>query len=353
MKEAGDSLLLAQEALGRLKEVTKEKINHNLITHSLDRREAVLSNRIEGTQANIEELLDYEVTQDEEGARSESKTVFDYLRALHYGLRELESKNHVSLELIQGVHKVLMKNDEFYKDEPGRFRSVQNWIGGLRIQDAKYVPPSPEEVLGEMKKLESFINNEDESFMSIVLRSAIAHAQFEAIHPFRDGNGRLGRILIPLMLKREGYPPLYVAGELYNHRTEYFDALLDVQLRLNWGRWVKFFADCVTHSCEKAIFTAHLLLEKRSSWNEMTSSIRSDSVVHKITDLLLSHPVLDAKMVSKLIKCSYPSANNALSALVGLNILSTDDRKRNRVFVANDVIEILKGKAAATQRKMR
>lgn len=348
-----EALWAAQEALGRLSELMRSGINENLIVRTLDRKEAVLSSRIEGTQADLEDLLEYELTKDEEGKKPDTRQVYGYLEALRCGIESLEAGGDLTTSLIQKIHQVLMRQDDQYRDVPGEFRTLQNWIGGLKIQDARYVPPQPDEIPSAMKDLESFMRGESHPYKNVILNTAITHAQFEAIHPFRDGNGRTGRLLIPLILKKNGYAPLYVAGELYKRRSEYFEALLGVQLNLDWTTWIKFYAECFKAACENAIEISSNLKLVRASWEEKAFSVRADSVLHKIQDLIIREPVVDVKKVAKAMECSYPSANNALLKLVEMKILEMNDSKRNRVFYANDVLSVLVEKTLEATKKRK
>lgn len=178
----------------------------------------------------------------------------------------------------------------------------------------------------------------------IVVRMAIAHAQFETIHPFIDGNGRVGRLLLPTMLAAEGYLPIYIAGYLKNNQQEYYNRLAGVQLREEWHAWIQFFATAVEESVKESIQTATALVNLLQGWEEQLAElrVRSDSAVYKLPKLLIGRPVVTARQVEKYLCVSFPAANNALAKLVEMDILAIPyEQQRNRTFVANDAIEIL------------
>jgi Fic family protein len=231
---------------------------------------------------------------------------------------------------------------------PGEFRRRQNWIGGLRIYDARFVPPPADRVVECLQDLEALLaySSPAEAFfeISIVIRMAIAHAQFETIHPFIDGNGRVGRILLPLMLAAEGYPPVYLAGFLKANRQLYYDSLAAVQLRGEWSEWVKFLAAGVHAAAHESIQTAELLTGLLEKWRARIRElrVRSDSAVYRLPELLIGTPVVTTRAIESALGISYPAANTAVSLLEKEGILQQPARRqRNRTFVAREVIDIL------------
>lgn len=305
-----------------------------------------MSSQLEGTHAGIGDLLEYEATHDASSVPADTRSTLDYVLALQHGLKAIEIQGGKALneELIKGLHRCLMSSNPLYQDKPGEFRTIQNWIGGMRIQEARFVPPRPERVPECMADLVTNVMQyepEGNAFAHIVLRAGVAHAQFETIHPFRDGNGRTGRLLIPIMLASEGYPPLYLAGPLYRNQREYFDALLQVQLRSDWSGWIRFFAQAMALACEESIDIATRLIHLREAWRETIKNRRADSAVRKLVELLIGTPVVTAGGVKEMLSCSFPAANNSIADLVSFGILKDSGRKRNRFFVATDVIDIL------------
>jgi Fic family protein len=199
-----------------------------------------------------------------------------------------------------------------------------------------------------MNDLESLLQyspgEEDQFAVSIVIRMAIAHAQFETIHPFIDGNGRVGRLLLPLMLAAEGYPPIYLAGFLKARQQTYYDSLADVQLREKWIAWVKFFATGVEVSARESISTAEALLAILDRWNSEVAKLglRSDSAVRRLPELLIGNPVVTANKIKDSLGISFPTANGALAKLVEKGILvQPAQQQRNRTFIAKEVIDLL------------
>lgn len=340
------SLVRAQEALVRLQVEVEHLPNPDLVTRTLARREAVLSSQIEGTHAGIRDVLDYEATHDATDLPADSRSTLDYARALDYGLQEIRARgmNAFSSEFICGLHRILMEGDPGYRDEPGRYRTAQNWIGGFNIHDARLVPPPPERVPEAMDDLvDSLLRYEPESnaHYHAIVRAAVAHAQFEAIHPFRDGNGRTGRLLIPLILAADGYPPLYVSGPLHRNRGRYFDTLLATQLRSEWANWVDFFNEAVEIACDESMHTARSLVGLRDDWHARLQDLRSDAAARRLINLLIESPVVTVNQVKDALNVSFPAANNAVLELVERGILTGSERRRNRTFRADDAIDIL------------
>lgn len=229
------------------------------------------------------------------------------------------------------------------KDVPGHFRTRQNWIGAHSIYDAKIVPPPPDRLDASLRNLEAGLqyaaSAEDQYRVSIIVRMAIMHAYFELLHPFLDGNGRIGRILLPLMLAAEGYPPVYLAGHLKNHQPQYSRALGEAQLKEKWAEWIGFLADGVTVSCVDSVKTAEDLLAIRASWTQRLAHLRSDASALAALDVILGSPVITANKLRDALKVSFPAANTAITQLETADILKpTGKQGRNRAFIAHEVI---------------
>ena len=342
-------VIRAHEALGALKIATANLPNPDLVTRTLDRREAVRSSQIEGTHSDMDQLLTYEATGSDEGLPSDVIVTLNYVKALEYGLNAVRDcgPGVLSCALIKNLHMRLMEGVD-YRGTIGAFREKQNWIGGSRIYQARFVPPPAEQVKLCMDEFESFLqetSREEEMYeVPIVVRMAIAHAQFEMIHPFLDGNGRVGRLLLPLMLAAEGYPPVYVAGYLKSNQQEYYDTLAGVQLREKWPEWISFFATAVEESAQESITTAVELETLLTRWEGKISELRlrSDSVVNRLPKLLIGTPVVNARQVESALGVSFPAANNALGKLEEMGILVVPKgQQRNRLFVAQEVIDLL------------
>lgn len=350
LKEVFGDVVKAHEALGAVQAATSRLPNPNLATRTLDRREAVRSSQIEGTYSDVDQVLEYEATGSDDGLPRDVVVTLNYVKALHYGLQQVATSGSAALNraLVEMLHSNLMKGSD-YKDTPGEFRQKQNWIGGHRnIYDAKFVPP-PHEYLGDcIADLEELLryapSEEDQTEISIVIRMAIVHAQFETIHPFIDGNGRVGRLLLPLMLFAEGYPPVYLAGFLKENQQEYYDTLGAVQLRGDWVPWVRFFAEGVQVAARETIQTAERLTALLDQWKTLirTSNVRNDALPHRLPEHLIAHPVVTVRSIQEAFKTSFPTANAALSFMRDNGIVAPQtDRKRDRIFIATDVISIL------------
>src|SRR5574340_1041028 len=289
LKGVEERVLKAHEALAALQARLASLPNPNLVLRTLDRREAVRSSQIEGTHAGLDHVFEYEATGSGRGLPADVRVTANYVVALDHGLklvRATGSSQALTLGLIRKLHERLMEGDEAYrqKDVPGRFRTRQNWIGARSIYDAKIVPPPPDMLDATLRNLEAGLqyaaSEEDQYSVSIIVRMAVMHAYFELVHPFLDGNGRIGRILLPLMLAPEGYPPVYLAGYLKNHQDQYSRALGEAQLKEKWSVWIGFLADGVIASCVDSVNTADDLLAIRARWTPRLE-IGDDNVIRE------------------------------------------------------------------------
>nr|WP_250901687.1 MULTISPECIES: Fic/DOC family N-terminal domain-containing protein [unclassified Dyella] len=338
----------AHEALGTLRAEAAKLPNAGLITRTLVRREAVQSSQIEGTKTNLPELLEYEATQGQDGATPDVTEVERYVHALAEGqraLHEKQARSAIGIDLIKRMHRILLDGAPA-RLRPGEYRDAQVWIGGGRIEDATFVPPPPHAVAGCMEELENsmlrYQPREDEvAIISIVAQLAIAHAQFETIHPFFDGNGRIGRLIMPLMLAAEGYPPLYLSGYLLRYRRAYYDALTNAQLRGDWNAWVVFLCEAVIRSTETAIAIAKDLNHIHDEWMEALSELKAHSAARQFPRLLLGRPVVSVTQAAEVLGISFVSANNAMKVLVEKGILAEPKGRRNRVFHATRILDRL------------
>lgn len=349
LPELQQPLVAAHEALASIQALTDQLPNPDLITRTLDRREAVRSSQIEGTRTEVDELFDYEATGDADGLPVDVSVTLNYVRALETGLAEVRKAGNtkaLTVDLISRLHRALMEGAEDYRDVPGAFRTVQNWIGGHNIYDTRFVPPPAEYIADKMQELGTYLQYEPEpdshGEISVVVRMAITHVQFETIHPFRDGNGRVGRLLLPLMLAAESYPPIYMAGYLKGRQREYYDLLAGVQLRDEWAEWVRFLARGVQVAAKEAGETAKGLLALRDAWLEKLTDLRADAAARRLPDILLGQPIVTVNYVSKALGVSFPTANTAINELVKRGILMQPlKRGRNRLFVVREVIDLL------------
>lgn len=340
----------AERAIGRLEGVMGIIPNKDFLTRTLARREAVQSSQIEGTRADLPALLTYEATLGLQGLPADVQVTERYVQALHHGLAAVRAtqggRTAITLKLIDELHAILMQDapDGFPK---GRYRENQVWIGSGRIEDASFVPAPPAYLLDRMQEFElsmlQYARREDEQGeLSVLAQIAIAHAQFETIHPYQDGNGRTGRLLMPLILAAEGYPPLYLSGVLLRYKPAYYSALAAVQLQGNWNPWLELLTRAVTEACDDAVSIAEDLTSIHAQWMTQLDGFRSDAAARRLPAFLLGHPIVSARQVAEGLAISAQAANVAIAALVERGILSMPDEKRwGRVFHATAILERL------------
>jgi Fic family protein len=346
-----DRLVAAERAIASTAAVARLLPHPDLITRSLERREAVLSSQIEGTRTSLAELLEYEATGSGEGLPDDATVTLGYVRALDHGLHAVRREGgpqHLTLDLIRQLHRVLMSGADYrHAEGPGEWRRLQNWIGGRRIEDATLIPPPVSQLEACLLDLEDFLRVDVSSpaLMALPLRMAVAHVQFEAIHPFSDGNGRVGRLLPPLMMAAEGLPPLYLAGYLKAHQPAYYDGLAGVQLRGRWTKWLGFFLDGIAAAAATEQATAQSLLDVRQGWQTRTAHMRADAAARRLLDLLLGAPVQTVVSARAALGTSLQAANTGLAALLNLGILrEATGRRWGRSFQAHEVLAVLEGR---------
>ena len=258
-----------------------------------------MSSQIEGTKSDLHQLLTYEATHGTGGMPADVRVTERYVAALQLGLERVRASGRsvLDLALIHELHAVLMQ-DEATNFPIGAYRKDQVWIGPtLRIEDATFVPAPPDQVQGCMAEMAASIlqyapREEEPTTLTIMARLAIAHAQFETIHPYHDGNGRTGRLLMPLMLAGEGYPPLYLSGALLRAKSEYYAALASVQLRSEWGPWCEILGRAVVESSDESISIAEDLLAVAENWEQDLHGYRAHSATRRLPRFLIGHPVL-------------------------------------------------------------
>jgi Fic family protein len=307
---------------------------------------------MEGTFTTSNALALAEVDADEYVDEA-TKEVRNYVRAFDYAKRALQ-EIPISNRLIKGTHEALLAGlttGRGANKRPGEYKSQQNFIGGptRRIEDARFVPPPPQETETAMSDLERYLNREDAAGIPPLVDAALMHYQFETIHPFADGNGRVGRILIPIFLMQTGVlrePLLYFSPAVEGRKTEYANLMLDVSRRGEWTLWIVFFLDAVTAACEKAAGTIAQLAALRSEFRERIANARGSARYAIISDRLFSTPVISAPEAATLLKVSYPAAQNALLRLVRLGILSElQYTSHPRRYICTPVLDITDPKA--------
>lgn len=323
------------------------------LMHMLNRREAVDSSQIEGTHTEFDELLLHEMHVDAPAALKDEDAdqTLNYVKAYAYGVKSLRShkgaeRRALTHGLVRNLHSILMSGER--KAVPGQFRKVQNFIGGLRMEDARFIPPPPDQVPRLMTDLEGALRYEPDSEshyeLGVLARSPQIHAQFEAIHPFVDGNGRVGRLLFPLMFLADGMPPVHLATFLKRRQRDYYDALLEVQMKRRWDPWARLFLECVIASCRHSMRLLEELHSIATDWNARLKKrgTRRHATAYRLADLLLGQPVVTVNAIASRLKVAYPSANAAVTELVNAKILHPQSaRRRNRAFYAREVLDIL------------
>ena len=339
---------LARRELELLSETISRNPEHaELVLHMLNRREAVDSSQIEGTHTGFDGLLIHEI---EAGSNNppqdqDADETLNYVRAYLLGCHEIEQQGQraLNIDLIRQLHATLMEGQA--RAQPGRWREIQNFIWS-RLETARYVPPPAVVVPQLMEDLQGLLQYQQDGVVeiSVLMLAGIAHAQFEAIHPFLDGNGRTGRLLLPLMLKAVGQPPIHLATFLKVRQSEYYDALWQAQTRLNWSPWMTLFLECVIASCRHTIQLFSALQDLQARWRSRLTEAgkRRHATIWKVADLLLGQPVVTVNSVAERLGVSFPAANDAISDLVVLDILRpASTRQRHRVFHAHEVMNAL------------
>ena len=332
-------------ALGRLDSVSRLLPDTSLFLYMYVRKEAVLSSMIEGTQSSLSDLLLFELDQEPGVPLNDVLEVSNYVRALYYGLKRLTEGFPLSLRLIREVHGILLTKGRGSNQTPGEFRKSQNWIGGTRPGNAAFVPPPPEKVMECMGKLELFLHDQPEP-TPILLKVALAHVQFETIHPFLDGNGRLGRLLITLLLCEQEVlqqPMLYLSLYFKTHSQYYYELLNNVRLTGDWEAWLDFFAEAVIVTATQAVETAQQLLDlankDRANIIELGRAAASIVQVHRV---LIEHPIATSGLIVEKTGITHATVNKALEHLVRLGIVTElTKQKRNRLFSYSRYFDIM------------
>lgn len=331
-------------ALGRLDSVSVLLPDPQLFLYAYVRREAVLSSQIEGTQSSLSDLLLYELDGVPGAPFDDVAEVSNYVAALNHGMARLTEGFPLCNRLLCEMHAKLMAGGRGSEKLPGEFRRSQNWIGGTRPGNAHFVPPPPQEVDACMGELERFINDAA-SGQSVLIKAALAHVQFETIHPFLDGNGRLGRLLIALMLhesKALGQPLLYLSLYFKQHRRVYYDLLDSVRQEGDWEAWVEFFLEGVEETASGAVQTARRLVALfEHDQSALKAKRGSSSLIHAL-NALRQRPVSSIGQVAQLSGLTFPTASKALQTLTEEKIVKElTNRRRNRVFVYDAYLQIL------------
>ncbi len=327
----------ADSALGRLDGSIQTLPNPDLFVFMYVRKEAVLSSQIEGTQSSLQDLLATEAKMLKPNRRSDVNELINYISAMNHGLSRV-SELPVSSWLIREIHEKLLQDTRGSRLTPGQFRTSQNWIGpaGSTLGEATFVPPPPDQVAECMSQLERFIHANTN--LPLLIKVGLAHAQFETIHPFLDGNGRVGRLLITFLLSEQQAllkPVLYLSWYFKQHRQTYYEELQSVRDRGTWERWLLFFLQGVEEVSNHAAGTARQILVLREDHRSViTENLgRAAGNGHRVLERLYEHPYVSVEDIKQLTGTSYTAANNLVAKLVECDILlEYTGQSRNRKF---------------------
>ena len=327
----------ANQSLGRLDGMTRMLPDPELFLYQYVRKEALLSSQIEGTQSSLSDLLLFELHELPGVPLDDVEEVSNYVAALNHGLQRLRGGFPLSLRLLREIHEILLRGGRGANKTPGEFRRTQNWIGGRTPATAHFVPPPPEQLQAGLDAFEKFLHEPAET-MPPLIKAALAHLQFETIHPFNDGNGRLGRLLIALILCVENVlaePSLYLSLYFKTRRTEYYQQLDAVRKTGNWEAWLTFFFAGV----ETARRILNLFETDRAKFNKLGRKAGNAS---RVFEQFTRRPVLSASQLSMDLALPTPTIRRALSVLVELKLINEiTGQRRNRVWLYQDYYAIL------------
>ncbi len=335
----------AHLALGRLDSIASLLPDTDLFLYMYIRKEAVLSSMIEGTQSSLSDLLLYEIEQQPGVPIDDVQEVSHYIDALNHGIQRVNEGFPLSIRLIKEIHHILLSSTRGSHKQPGEIRQSQNWIGGTRPGNAVYVPPPAEQLAELLSALEKFIHNQPVE-VSPVLKAALAHVQFETIHPFLDGNGRLGRLLITLILVSEGVlqqPLLYLSLYFKSHRRRYYQLLNEVRLDGDWESWLSYFADAVSHTANKAVDTAKQLMQlAQSDTQKLQQQGRLSNTLVKLHQALLQRPIVTAAWLEQSTGLAPATIQSGLQTLEAMTLVEElTGKKRNRIYAYQAYIALL------------
>ena len=350
LQTAGDIDRLHAEALtglARLEVAGRMVPSTGWFLYGFVRKEAVITSQIEGTQATLREVVTFEATK-ESNKPHDVEEVCNYVDAITYARAELANPKGlpVSTRLLCESHRRLMHGVRGADKSPGEIRKTQNWIGGTRPGNAKFVPPPPEDVPEAMTQLERWIHSNDP--LPPLIKAGLAHVQFETIHPFLDGNGRIGRLLIALLLEHWNLMPvplLYLSLAFKRHQGEYYTRLAAVRTDGDWEGWTAFYLECVREAADDGVDVAGQLFELLGKdRRRLAAAKRSTVAAIQLLDVLPEHPVVTPSLVAKLLKITAPTARKAVEIAAEAGVLrETSGKQRDRVFAYHKYLQILTG----------
>jgi Fic family protein len=341
--ETVNLLVRANRQLAVLSQLAARVSNVGLFISQYVRKEALLSSQIEGTQATLEDVLDPFLDQN---ANRDVAEVINYVKATEFAIARLKALP-LSNRLIREAHAILMAGVRGQEKPPGQFRRSQNWLGGQggALKNARYIPPTPEDMIEAMSDLEKYINVDDS--LDVLIRAALIHYQFETVHPFLDGNGRIGRLLITLFLIEKGIletPALYVSYFLKKNRLEYYDRLSEVRQSGDYEQWVKFFIRAVSESAQDAIAAIDKLSALHEKNTALISSLgRAAKTARRLFEYLEQNPIIETRKTAGALGTTFKTVNTSVRRLCEIGILSqSSGKQRNRIFAYQEYLEILR-----------
>lgn len=341
-EETVSLLARTSRALAKLDTESSKVPNMDMFISMYVRKEALLSSQLEGTQATLEDVLD---PSNEKNANQDVSDVIRYIEATEFALAKMR-KLPLCNRLLKETHKVLMSGVRGQEKNPGEFRRSQNWIGaaGSTLKTARYIPPNPDDMKNAMTELENYINSDDGN--DVLIQTALIHYQFETIHPFLDGNGRIGRLLIMLFLMDKGIlhsPSLYISYFLKKNRTEYYDRLSEVRNKNDYEQWIKFFLYALLISAEDASETISKLAElhdRNTAWAEHLG--RSKKTALLLLGYLEKNPIINITKTAAELNISFTTVSSAVKKFTEAGILSKPEEERNRIFIYKEYLDILR-----------
>ena len=333
----------ADQALGAINTIASVLPSPELFVAMFIQKEALLSSQIEGTQSSLVDILG---ADEEQEPVADVGDVVNYIKAMRYGLERLRKEEFpMSLRLLREIHGILMQQVRGGKSAltPGEFRTGQNWVGGSNLSNARFIPPPPHDMLASLDNLEKYLHAEDDA--PVLIRCALIHYQFETIHPFNDGNGRLGRLLITFFLAWRGVlnePMLYLSAYLKAHQQEYYDRLQQVRTDGNFEAWVKFFLEGIVIVSDQVVKTTKTIqqLERRDIDRVLESNAGHTGVL--LLRHLMKQPVVRVNDIEKVLKISYSKANTLVADMEKFGVLKQITAgRRNRKFIYNEYVQTL------------
>lgn len=340
----------AEGKIGELKGIGGLLKEHQMLTKGYLKREAVVSSKIEGTLASIQDVLQYEAIRninEQESERLGLNEVLNYVHTLQNNLKKIHSENKIiTRNMIKDAHKQLMSNVRECDKKPGEFRTIQNWIVayGETTKNATYTPPPPEYLAELLENFESFLNSPPEN-MPVLIQCAIMHYQFEAIHPFQDGNGRIGRMLIALLLAEKNILPqplLYLSAYFEKNVQNYYTGLLAISQKSKWKEWIKFFLQAVTEQADITIKNIHALKRLQDAYKEKLRLVHASGNAYLLLEHLIENPYVTVPGAQVILSLTYPAAKNTIQKLIKVGILEQMPRYyKSKVFRAVRIEEML------------